>query len=172
MANVCKTIATIKAKKETLDWLDEKLSKGAEAIIEQFGSQRAENMIDRIGCKWIDPVDLWGDESELVWNVDSAWYPPDVLLKNMFVQLRTIDPTATIEGTYEDEGFRPVGVFKIDEAGWDYLEADIDDDQWEWEEENPDGFFYDDVVQPVLEELMMDLKDEYEELEASQDEEE
>ena len=46
-----------------------------------------------------------------------------------------------------------IGVFYINEGGWEFEEQYTDWDMESWEEENPDGYFYDDVVIRELEEM-------------------
>jgi hypothetical protein len=154
MANNCFNRVSIYAKKEVLEWLDSKLDLSEEAIIEQFGNPEAENFIDKVGCKWISKSDnYFNDDTEYVWQFDSAWYPPSDLLKEMYRQLAGLDPEVFIQGEYEDEAYDPVGVLKIDKDGYRTSEHTPYVDQWEYEEENPDGYYWDDVIEPLLEEL-------------------
>ena len=154
MANNCYNIIHIYAKKPVLEWLDTKIEQSEEAIIEQFGNPEADNFIDKVGCKWIAKSDnYFNDDTEYVWHFDSAWYPPSDLLKEMYRQLAEMDPDTFIQGDYQDEGYDPVGVLKIDADGYRTAEHTPNIDQWEFEEENPDGYYFDEVIEPLLEEL-------------------
>ena len=56
-------------------------------------------------------------------------------------------------GKYWTEDYSMIGVFYINEGGWEFEEQYTDWDMESWEEENPDGYFYDDVVIRELEEM-------------------
>ena len=148
MANICTTQVTIHANESTIDWL-EKLVKTYmdEDYIGQFGSSDAETMIDKIGCKWMVVNDSYrSDKHEYYIAIESAWYLPDVLLKNMFAQLNTLDSGAYINGRYWDEAFCPIGIFEINTTGFHTAEIDLEVD---WDDE----YYWDEQVEPAFDSL-------------------
>jgi hypothetical protein len=68
----------------------------------------------------------------------------------MHRQLIEIDPDTIFTARYWDEGYHPVGVLKITDAG-QYLtletEPDIDEDDFEGD------YYFDDVIEPIFERL-------------------
>ena len=142
MANTCTTNIDLNGNTAVTEWFTNMVqSMKDEELIEQFGS-KADSMIDRIGSKWLLKTD-WG-ESYL--QVESAWYPPDVFLKNIFAQATAIDSEVTITGRYWDENFDPIGIFEINSSGYHTAETSVDVD---WEND----YYWDEEVEPAFEEL-------------------
>jgi hypothetical protein len=160
MANYCRTEMTLKASPEAISWLKETYEAAtSETLVEHFG-KKAELYIDRVGSKWVQKYDDWEeDENSYYISLESAWYPPKDMIEQMYELLKekSGDTTVTIEGRYWDEAFSPVGVFYVNESGWESEEEDINEDQSDWEEENPDGYFFDDVIDPVFARLKEEL---------------
>jgi hypothetical protein len=146
MANICRTEININGTEEVQDWFGDIVKNmNADQLIEQFGSE-GESVIDRIGSKWLMKYD-WGSG---YLSVETAWYPPDVFLKNIYSQVVEKDPNATIDGQYWDEAFSPIGVFVIDSNGYRTNETNIDVDM-------DDEYYWDEQVEPVFNELKKDL---------------
>lgn len=156
MANICRTEMTLTASPEAISWLKETYeSATSETLVEHFGKE-AESFIDRIGSKWVQKYDCWEeDENSYYISVESAWYPPKDMIEQMYTLLKekSGDAEVHIKGRYWDEAFQPVGVFYLNEGGWESEEEDINEDQAEWEEENPDGYFFDDIIDPTFNRL-------------------
>ena len=157
MANICRTDITIKGSKEAMKYFQEKYDncvdgeypaeEGQTHIIDAFGAE-AESLIDRIGSKWISKYDVFVDaEDEFQFAMESAWYPPSDMLKEMHRQLAAIDPDVIFTARYWDENYDPIGVLKITDAG-QYLTLD-DYSQ----EEDDREFFWDEVIDPAFERL-------------------
>ena len=161
MANICRTEMYLKASPEAIEWLKETYEGATdETLVEHFGKE-AESYIDRIGSKWVQKYDSWDeDENKYYISVESAWYPPKDMIENMYDLLKEKsgdDDEVKIFGRYWDEAFSPIGAFYVDENGWESEEGELDEDQWEWEEENPEGFFWDDVIEPAFRALEEEL---------------
>ena len=148
MANVCRTEVHLHANMSTIDWF-EKLVKDftVEDYIGQFGNQDAENMIDRIGSKWLTKYDWYReDDNEYFLSIESAWYPPDVFLKEMYKQVAEHDSGAYLSGRYWDEAFSPIGIFEVNSTGYHTAETDLDVDMDE-------EYFWDEQVEPAFNNL-------------------
>ena len=148
MANVCTNRITFYANQSTINWFEKLIQDFTDQdFIDQFGSE-GEHNIDRIGCKWIMKDDWYrDDDTSYMLGFESAWYPPDTMIKNIVGQLQEYDKTAYAEGRYWDEGFDPIGIFQCD--GPDHFisaETSVDVD---WDNE----MFWDDEVEPAFEEL-------------------
>jgi hypothetical protein len=138
-------------------------------IIDEFGA-KADLVIDRIGSKWVkieEHTDYQEGDTFCDFKLESAWYPPSDMLKEMARQIFTIDPYAQIFGTYIDESFQPVGALYV-ELGWnsegmdieiyskeENLEFDCDADN-----DNDDYFgeFWEEEVQPAVDRCLEYVK--------------
>lgn len=144
MANTCTTEINVNANETAIDWF-ENLVKNYK--VEEFISQFApgeELFIDKVGSKWIILTDHYrADTQKYVISFESAWYPPETLMKNIHTQIIKIDETSNLDGRYWDEGFSPIGIFKIDSTGYksaeDHLSVDWDNEYY-WEEEVEPAF--------------------------------
>jgi hypothetical protein len=148
MANTCTNRITFYANQSTIDWFEKLIQDFTDQdFIDQFGSE-GEHNIDRIGCKWIMKDDWYrDDDTSYMLGFESAWYPPDTMIKNIVGQLQEYDKTSYAEGRYWDEGFDPIGIFQCD--GPDHFisaETSVDVD---WDNE----MFWDDELEPAFEEL-------------------
>ena len=148
MANICTNRITFHADQSTIDWF-EKLIKDFtnEDFIGQFGSE-ADNNIDRIGSKWIIKDDWYRDsDTAYCLGFESAWYPPDTMIKNMVGQLQEHFESAYAEGRYWDENFDPIGIFQCNGPDhWVDAETSVDVD---WDNE----MYWDDEVEPAFDNL-------------------
>lgn len=139
MANICRTEIDIFANQSAIDWF-EKLIKDYmdEDFIGQFGSE-GENNIERIGCKWIQKYDWYREDSTQYFiSFESAWYPPDTMIKNIINQLQEYDKHAYASGRYWDENFSPIGIFQCNSIDmFETAETDVDvdwDNEYYWDE--------------------------------------
>jgi hypothetical protein len=147
MANVCRTEIYIHANQSTIDWF-EKLVKNffVEDFIGQFGSD-ADNNADKIGCRWLLKYDEFREDAHTYFiSFESAWYPPDILMKNMYAQVAALDKGAYLDGRYWDETFDPIGKFEINETGYHTVESAVEADM-------DSDYFWDDYVQPAFDNL-------------------
>jgi hypothetical protein len=56
-------------------------------IVDVFGAD-AELFIDKVGSKWVKQYEIyWDDETSYEFGLESAWYPPSDMLKEMHRQL-------------------------------------------------------------------------------------
>lgn len=158
MANTCRTDVSINASKEAIKMFQEKLEncndgrypneKETPHIVDVFGAD-AELFIDKVGSKWISLQEIYTDDEESIeFSLESAWYPPSDMLKEMHRQLIEIDSNVTFTARYWDEGYEPIGVIKITKDG-EYITRELDDLSVDDEPE----FFWDDVIDPSFEQL-------------------
>lgn len=159
MANICRTEIKIKANEAAIKDFASRYEvcndglypneQGSPHIIDEFGAQ-AELVIDRIGSKWIqmyDPWPYWEEGmTEYDFALESAWYPPSDMMKEIYRQLTTIDPNTEMEGRYWDEGYCPIGVFKFIDGELVTFEEDVDVDQDE-------EYYWDEQIEPVFDRL-------------------
>ena len=148
MANTCTNRITFYANQSTIDWFEKLIQDFTDQdFIDQFRSE-GEHNIDRIGCKWIMKDDWYrDDDTSYMLGFESAWYPPDIMIKNIVGQLQEYDKTAYAEVRYWAEGFDQIGIFQCD--GPDHFisaETSVDVD---WDNE----MFWDDELEPAFEEL-------------------
>jgi hypothetical protein len=160
MANICRTNISIKGTKEAIKYFQEKYDscvdgkypaeEGQTHIIDAFGA-KAELLIDRIGSKWISKYDVFIDaDDEFQFSLESAWYPPSDMMKEIHRQLAEIDPDVNISGTYWDEVYDPCGVFKITDTG-ELITKEATPD--ESEDEFEGDFYWDEVIDPLFNNL-------------------
>ena len=161
MANTCRTDVKIKGSKEAISYFKEKYENCHDGkypneeetphIVDVFGAD-AELFIDKVGSKWISQYEIfWDDETSYEFGLESAWYPPSDMLKEIHRQLIAIDPDIIFTARYWDEAYDPIGVIKITDAG-QYLTLEdnsIEDDDRE--------YFWDDVIEPTFERLEKQL---------------
>ena len=107
MANTCRTKITIQASREAIQDFVDRLEKCVDGsypnsendkphIIDEFGA-KAELLIDRIGSKWVQMYDGYDSgisehddtegSSEVVFELESAWYPPSDMILEMYRQV-------------------------------------------------------------------------------------
>lgn len=181
MANICTTQVDFYASPKAIEWLDQEIEKikKAENVTDAFAQSfktdsdlqpdgTISNIIDTIGAKWITISD-WSkiDDTQYYLNLETAWHYPKDLMERIAEKLQKMteesgeeftnpndDTYAMGKGRYWDETYDPIGVFVSYGIGnTDEAESSIDEDQFEWEEENPEGFFWDEVIEPEFESL-------------------
>ena len=193
MANTCRTKITIQASREAIQDFVDRLEKCVDGsypnsendkphIIDEFGA-KAELLIDRIGSKWVQMYDGYDSgisehddtegSSEVVFELESAWYPPSDMILEMYRQVvefnEEVDEEVRVFGSYWDEGYQPIGVFEV-YYGQIIEEQDHDLDESEWDDEieaegeqEYDRNFWEEVVDPsftVLQEKLDKVMDE------------
>ena len=180
MANTCRTKITIQASREAIQDFVDRLEKCVDGsypnsendkphIIDEFGA-KAELLIDRIGSKWVQMYDGYDSgisehddtegSSEVVFELESAWYPPSDMILEMYRQVvesnEEADEEVRVFGSYWDEGYQPIGVFEV-YYGQIIEEQDHDLDESEWDdvieaegEQEYDRNFWEEVVDPAF----------------------
>lgn len=123
-------------------------------------------MIENVGSKWVtlEYSEIEEDLSQI--NFITAWSFPEGLIQKLTDVLTEIDSDVYLSGTYEDEGYDPVGAF-VWADGFDDIEDfdhDYETDQI-WEDDEIRDKFYDE-----LNELKQEMIDSY--LEFLEDDEE
>lgn len=148
MANTCRTELYLHSNQSTIDWFEKLIDDfDVKDYIDQFEGE-GDTMIDKIGSKWLIKYD-WSREDEHTYflSFESAWYPPDVLIRNIVGQLQEHDPHAYAEGRYWDENFSPIGIFQCNAPDmYETAETDVDVD---WDSE----FYWDEQVEPAFDDL-------------------
>ena len=161
MANICRTDIKIQGSKAAISYFKEKYESCHDGkypneeknphIVDVFGAD-AELFIDRVGSKWVTQYEIyWDDKNSYEFGLESAWYPPSDMLKEMHRQLIAIDPDIIFTARYWDEAYDPIGVIKITDAG-QYLT--LEDNSIE---EDDREYFWDDVIEPTFERLEKQL---------------
>ena len=156
MANICRTDVKIEGTPEAINYFVERYENCNDGkypnegdtphIVDVFGAE-AENFIDRVGSKWVTKYDIYGqDETSYEFGLESAWYPPSDMLKEMHRQLVTIDPDIIFTARYWDEAYDPIGVIKITDAG-QYLTIETEPEP---EDEFEGEYYWDDVIDPAF----------------------
>ena len=161
MANICRTDIKIEGSEAAIAYFKQRYEschdgkypneKEIPHIVDVFGTE-AENFIDRVGSKWVTQYEIYGDdEISYDFGLESAWYPPSDMLKEMHRQLAAIDPDVIFTARYWDEAYSPIGVLKItDNGGYITLEDDsLEDDDEE--------YFWDRMIDPAFERLEKEL---------------
>ncbi len=157
MANICTTNITFNSSKEGIDWLESQIkslretpySERVTKFRELFGKPDLESYTDSMGAKWVDFGGNWEREGSksYVLQTESAWYYPDQMIDNIVSKLLEFDTSSSASGRYWDETYSPIGIFHCDSEGIKSDETTVDEDIEEWQEENPDGNFWDEVVE-------------------------
>ena len=156
MANICRTDVKIEGTPEAINYFVERYENCNDGkypnegdtphIVDVFGAE-AENFIDRVGSKWVTKYDIYGqDETSYEFGLESAWYPPSDMLKEMHRQLVAIDPDIIFTARYWDEAYDPIGVIKITDAG-QYLTIETEPEP---EDEFEGEYYWDDVIDPAF----------------------
>jgi len=156
MANICRTDVKIEGTPKAINYfveLYENCNDGkypnegdTPHIVDVFGAE-AENFIDKVGSKWVTKYDIYGqDETSYEFGLESAWYPPSDMLKEMHRQLVAIDPDIIFTARYWDEAYDPIGVLKITDAG-QYLTLETEPES---EDEFEGEYYWDDVIDPAF----------------------
>lgn len=178
MANNCTTKVEFFSSEKALNWLESEVEriKGSENITDAFGNSfRMESdtqpdgtisgILDIVGSKWIRLNDWYKDDDRYTISFESAWYPPKDLIERMVEKLSQLsegedyvnpndEDYSYAKGTYYDETFSPCGAFASYGIGNTDESEDEPEITWEeFEQENPDGSYWDEVIQPLLERL-------------------
>jgi len=160
MANYCRTNIRIEASEEAINYFREKYDNCNDGaypnteetphIADVFGAD-AELFIDKVGSKWVKKYDVMDDDTNTFeFSLESAWYLPSDMMKEIHRQLSEIDPDVSIFGNYWDETYNPCGVFKITDTGELITrEGTPDIDEYEFEGE----YYWDEVIDPLFDKL-------------------
>ena len=168
MANICRTDVKIEGTPEAINYFVERYENCNDGkypnegdtphIVDVFGAE-AENFIDRVGSKWVTKYDIYGqDETSYEFGLESAWYPPSDMLKEMHRQLVAIDPDIVFTARYWDEGYDPIGVIKITDAGQYLTLEEVPMSEDEYRDEYPDDENMDDYYDQEIEWLFGSLE--------------
>lgn len=164
MANICRTNIRIEGSKEAIDYFREKYDNCHDGkypneldiphIVDVFGAD-AELFIDKVGSKWVQKYDIMEDDTNsFEFSLESAYYPPSDMMKEIHRQLSEIDPDVSIFGYYWDETYDPCGVFKILDTGEIIDREDTPDI---YEDEFEGDYYWDEVIDPLFDNLRNEL---------------
>lgn len=163
MANICRTDIKIEGSEAAISYFKQRYESCHDGkypneeeiphIVDVFGAD-AELFIDKVGSKWITQYEIYGDdETSYEFGLESAWYPPSDMLKEMHRQLAAIDPDVIFTARYWDEGYSPIGVLKITDAS-QYLTLETEPEP---EDEFEGEYYWDDVIEPEFQNLEAQL---------------
>lgn len=163
MANICRTDIKIEGSEAAISYFKQRYESCHDGkypneeeiphIVDVFGAD-AELFIDKVGSKWITQYEIYGDdETSYEFGLESAWYPPSDMLKEMHRQLVAIDPDVIFTARYWDEAYSPIGVLKITDAG-QYLTIETEPEP---EDEFEGEYYWDDVIEPEFQNLESQL---------------
>ena len=125
-------ITIAKKLKEIFTPIDEDYETDAHLLVNRIYDNPPEDtdrgwMIDEVGAKWMYSSFEYDDECEHIHlMLTSAWSVPRYFLERLAKVLSDIKKDCYIVGTYEDEGFDPIGAF-LYAKDYDDIE-DYDDD--------------------------------------------
>jgi hypothetical protein len=180
MANIVRSNVNIYASNEAINWLEQIINtirqseNSTTALYEIFRLNELETHIDALSAKWVTIEDwMKYDDNHYYIALDSAWIFPTNLIERIVEKLQTLSENSEFEnlskekhsmakGRYYDETMDPIGVFEsysINDT--EFIESKIDLDklnQAEWEEKNPDGYFWDEIIEPIFIKLEYQLE--------------
>jgi len=166
MANICRTELTIVATPEAINYFKEKFNNSHSGdypsklskphIIDVFGSRRTENIVDKIGAKWISIYDELEEisETECKVQLESAYHIPSSMISEIYLQLEEIDGSVKMYGRYWDEGFFPIGVFELYYGDIFEEEENVDEEDYEL---GVDGSIWEVAIEPMFKKLQKKL---------------
>jgi hypothetical protein len=141
----------VQGSHEVMKWMNDNwVNKSESFLVETIGYSGSDS-VEKLNHNVISDNEFWV-------SCESKDFVPQQLLETLEDYLiRNVDPNVMIQGEYWEEQETLVGVFYINEMGWEYEEGYVDENSDEWEENNPDGFYYDEVIRPMIDELKNDL---------------
>jgi hypothetical protein len=141
----------VQGSHEVMKWMNDNwVNKSESFLIETIGYSGSDS-VEKLNHNVISDQEFWV-------SCESEDFVPQQLLETLEDYLiKNVDPYVMIQGEYWEEQNTLVGVFYINEMGWEYEEGYVDENSDEWEENNPDGFYYDEVIRPMIDELKNDL---------------
>ena len=164
MANICRTDIRIEASEYAIKSFIEKYEGCHDGkypnkeeiphIVDVFGAD-AELFIDKVGSKWVTKYDVYYEGLTVFeFGLESAWYPPSDMLKEMYRQLvDRSDSDVIFTARYWDEAYDPIGVLKIVGEG-EILSLETEPEP---EDEYEGEWYWDDVIDPEFERLEKEL---------------
>jgi hypothetical protein len=141
----------VQGSHEVMKWMNDNwVNKSESFLVETIGYSGSDS-VEKLNHNVISDQEFWV-------SCESEDFVPQQLLETLEDYLiKNVDPYVMIQGEYWEEQNTLVGVFYINEMGWEYEEGYVDENSDEWEENNPDGFYYDEVIRPMIDELKNDL---------------
>jgi hypothetical protein len=141
----------VQGSHEVMKWMNDNwVNKSESFLVETIGYSGSDS-VTKLNHNVISDQEFWV-------SCESEDFVPQQLLETLEDYLiKNVDPYVMIQGEYWEEQDTLVGVFYINEMGWEYEEGYVDENSDEWEENNPDGFYYDEVIRPMIDELKNDL---------------
>jgi hypothetical protein len=141
----------VQGSHEVMKWMNDNwVNKSESFLVETIGYSGSDS-VTKLNHNVISDREFWV-------SCESEDFVPQQLLETLEDYLiKNVDPYVMIQGEYWEEQDTLVGVFYINEMGWEYEEGYVDENSDEWEENNPDGFYYDEVIRPMIDELKNDL---------------
>ena len=141
----------VQGSHEVMKWMNDNwVNKSESFLVETIGYSGSDS-VEKLNHNVISDNEFWV-------SCESKDFVPQQLLETLQDYIKdNVDTNVTIQGEYWDDQETLVGVFYINEGGWEYEEGYVDENSDEWEENNPDGFYYDEVIRPMIDELKEEL---------------
>lgn len=144
--NYLNFIELFKAENESSSYV-EPINHFNKLFDEQFND--SDNVISRefmeqnIGSKWIN-IEFDKDEfsSEVYLTIESAWCVPTEYLQKVRDMLTSWNKDITLSGTYEDEGYSPIGAFVY---AFDYDDIEDSEEEVDFEEMVSDDDYHEKI---------------------------
>jgi hypothetical protein len=141
----------VRGSDEVMKWMNDNwVNKSENELVETIGYNGGDS-VEKMNHNVVSDQEFWV-------SCESEDFVPQMLLEHLYDYLKeNVESNVLIEGEFWEEESTLVGVFYINEGGWEAEEAYTDEDFDEWEENNPEGFYYDEVIRPVVDELKNQL---------------
>jgi hypothetical protein len=141
----------VRGSDEVMKWMNDNwVNKSENELVETIGYNGSDS-VEKMNHNVVSDREFWV-------SCESEDFVPQMLLEHFYDYIKdNVESNVLIEGEYWDEETTLVGAFYINEGGWEAEEAYTDEDSDEWGENNPDGFYYDEVIRPVIDELKNQL---------------
>jgi hypothetical protein len=141
----------VQGSDEVMKWMNDNwVNKTEDGLKETIGYTGGDS-VEKLNHNVVSDQEFWI-------SCESEDFVPQQFLESLQEYLKdNVDSNVLIQGEYWDDQETLVGVFYINEGGWEYEEGYVDENSDEWEENNPDGFYYDEVIRPMIDELKEEL---------------
>jgi hypothetical protein len=141
----------VQGSHEVMKWMNDNwVNKSESFLVETIGYSGGDS-VEKLNHNVVSDQEFWV-------SCESKDFVPQQLLETLQDYLKdNVDSNVLIQGEYWDYQETLVGVFYINEGGWEYEEGYVDENYDEWEENNRDGFYYEEVIRPMIDELKEEL---------------
>jgi hypothetical protein len=145
----------LKERKEVVDSGDDCYLSFVGSFYDNMENDRSW-FIDNVGAKWCYHEDFCVEDDSSEITLVSAWYTPINLLEKLYELCSKVDPECNVYGTYEDEGYSPIGGFVVNKNGYNSEEEEVEypnEDDYIGEKGEVNYDLYDMVVEDFYNDL-------------------